>query len=354
MADQPFGSSPSSSNETPKDLFFQIYEVELGNAEDQVFVDFCPSYVFKKNDTSSRQTFWQHFQTLLDAARLYAKNPIIIEALAELMLEQKGEEPNVRTARILDVAVQPDELRRRFQRHYDDEKRNIVVNEKWERFQELYAQAYEGNDGDKHGNDNYDYECEEDDDDDEDNDDDQYSYESEDVQTTHGSKFPMSKFTVNDNHMIPWEKQANAGAGVPPPHILAQMEMEMDRQRHNRRSQTMQDHEGHTHEGHTHEEEVKKKHDASYKRRLDPYMGTQVITHPYQSSSTPPWNGVRHQSPTYPLNAVEESLCQEVAALDPPPTPPETFETSNDDPSETNSGHNDTPTLQNEDGNENE
>jgi len=320
MAHQPPGKMPStregvtsSTEEVPPDLFFQIYEVELGNAEEQVYVDFCPSYVSKKNgDPGRRQTFWQHFQKLLEAARLYAHNPVIIEALSELMLEQKGDEPQIREARLLDIATKPDELRRRFQRHYDDGDRNIVVNEKWERFQERYAQASErfashdtyhdhnpfAEDGVADAEDGV-------------AEDDAYSYESEGLSSPH-----CSQYHYEMKQPVPWKHQANAGAGVPPPYILAQMELARRRRARQAEAHGKNDSGNGSDEDETKTDMPPFGAEGGPLRRLEPYAATQVITHPYQTAADAPWNDLRTRR-SYPLSEVEESLCQEVAALDP-------------------------------------
>lgn len=317
-------SRPSEEEEeTPPNLFFQIYEIVLGNPENQVFVDFCPSYAKSPSSSDSHgakgskgpkrhQTFWQHFQKLLEAARLYARNTVLIEALAELMLIQGGEEPKIREARILDVATKPDELRRRFERHYDDSDRNIIVNEKWERFQEQLAQELDDKEDET-----YSYEDGETGDyghegDQEEDDNPFYDQEEALVGTTAGvpsiSSSPSDYYHHHHHHRtndeIPWEKQANAGAGVPPPHILARWEMaqrrkDMEKEREN--------------------QEVKSNDFQC--RPLEAYgspgsSGTHVITHPtnHPSAYGPPWErAFRPQA--MKMSGLEESLCMEVKAM---------------------------------------
>lgn len=284
-----------SKGDLPPDAFFQIYEVELGNADQQVYVDFCPSYV---QGTSSKepsyQTFWQHFQKLNEAARLYARNPIVIEALAELMLEQGGDEPRVERTRILDVATKTEELRRRFERHYNDGDRNIIVNEKWERYQDRLAKVKEGLGRPYEARDRSSFEA---------------SGSDDDEEEDEFRSFRVKK----EDEFVPFEKQANAGAGIDPkfagivhhPSQSAHLPHPGNFANHPSGNVSQFNHGHHPH------------HHYNCRRGYGP--AAQVITHPYRTPGSNPWVGRGHV-----MTKLEESLVAEVAALDAPkPESPE-------------------------------
>jgi hypothetical protein len=223
-------------------------------------------------------------------------------------------------------------LRRRFERHYDDANRNIIVNEKWEDFQERLVQATEDeipsrglaagqSDPDEGANsfgaDPF------------------YDQFSEEARPSNGSPKPPEHFSypsypshsARRNHWdrrgcreakeaIPWRNQANAGAGgPPPPHILAPREMARKRHRESEVG-SCGDSCGYGGPGMGMGMRVQRRPPESFSMPV--HCGTQVITHPCQPSDCRPW--ATHVS----ITPLEESLCEEVARLDSPDKLPET------------------------------
>lgn len=122
-----------SDDDTPADLFHQIYRVRSGRF---VFVDHAPSKV-KRDGTWHHQSFLDHFKLYIEAARLYKRNPSIIQhlAAASSLTDKNDPSPDV-DAKLVESAVTDSELLRRMGRYYKDvaaEPESLLVpNNAWE------------------------------------------------------------------------------------------------------------------------------------------------------------------------------------------------------------------------------